>query len=488
MGRHLFARGRTPGLLPLTDAASTQNTRRSEDKFLMRDSLSLLGRVLLGNEESESIRTRLVAGLGGLVGLRITFGVLSFGLTIFLARVLAAKGFGAYSYALAWTVLLGVPAILGMDQLLIREIAAYQLQSKWGLLRGLLRSANAAVLLASVGIAGITLLVLWIMRGRWSGQNLSTICIALLLLPLISLTRVRQAALQGLHRVVLGSTPERLIQPALLLAFVFIAYWYFHGQLTTPFAMGLNVLATAIAFAIGARWLRRNLLPAVRQAPPEFRTRAWTRSALPMAFLAGMGVLFGQAGTLILGSIKGVSAVGIYSVADKGSELLAFILVAQNAAFSSTAASLYASGDLVRLQRLATRIARVTLLASLPLAVLFIGFGHWFLLFFYGAQYTQAQHALAILSFGQLVNVGMGLNSVLLMMTGHERDAAAAVTVSAASNIVLNLLLVPKWGLEGAAISTACSLVLLNVLSSAALLRKTGIQSMVLGAHRENLC
>lgn len=203
-----------------------------------------------------------------------------------------------------------------------------------------------------------------------------------------------------------------------------------------------------------------------------------------MFLLAGMGILFGQAGTLILGALKGAGVVGIYSVADKGAELLAFVLVAQNAAFSSTAASLYAAGDLETLQRLATRIARLTLLASLPLAILFIGFGHWFLLYSYGTQFTQAQKALAILATGQLVNVGMGLNSVLLMMTGHERDSARAVAVSAVVALLLNFVLIPIWGMLGAAISTAIGVVLINILATLALYRKTGIDSTVFGRMR----
>jgi len=447
----------------------------------MRDLIAILGEVLLGKEESHAVRKRMVAGLGGLVGLRIAFGALSFVLTIILARTLGTGGFGAYTFAFAWIVLLGVPAVLGMDQLLIREIAAYQVKSEWGLMRGLMRRANAAVFLASAGIGLGAGAVTWVLREHWSGQRLTTFWIALLLLPLITLTRVRQAALQGLHRVVLGSTPERLIQPALLLAFVAACYSFRRQLLTSPAAMGLNLLATGIAFAVGARWLRGAIPPLVKDIEPAYRDKAWARSALPMVFLAGAGVLFGQAGTLVLGAVKGASAVGIYGVADKGAELLAFVLVAQNAAFASTAASLYAAGDVERLQRFATRVARLTLLASLPLAILFIGFGHWFLRFCYGAQYTEAQEALAILSVGQLVNVGMGMNVMLLMMTGHERSAARAIAASAVACIALNLLLVPRWGMDGAAISSASSLVLVNVLASIALYREIGISSTALG-------
>src|SRR5262252_9443217 len=102
-----------------------------------------------------SLRDRLLLDTGGLLALRVAFGGLSFILTIILARTLGTEGFGAYSYAFAWTVLLGMPAILGMDQLLIREIATYRLHSQWHLIRGLLRMANCSVLVASVCIAVI---------------------------------------------------------------------------------------------------------------------------------------------------------------------------------------------------------------------------------------------------------------------------------------------------------------------------------------------
>lgn len=447
----------------------------------MRDVTTAIGHFLLGKEESTTLRNRLLAGTGGLLGLRIAFGGLSFTLTILLARALGTGGFGVYSYAFAWIVLLGAPAILGMDQLVVREIAGYHLNSEWGLMRGLLRMANWAVFLTSLGLALLAATVSWVLRGRWAPQTLPCFWVALLLLPLIALTRVRQAALQGLHRVVLGSIPERLIQPSLLLTLVGVTY-FSPRQLTAPIAMGLNVLATGVAFVIGARWLYQALPPAVKEAEPVYRNATWARSALPLLFLAGVGVLFSQASTLILGTVKGASAVGLYSVADRGAELLTFVMVAQNAAFASTAASLYATRDLERLQRLATKIARWTFLATLPLAIVFIGFGHWFLFYSYGLQFTPAQKALAILSFGQLANVSMGLNGMLLIMTGHESHAATAVGAGAAANIILNLLLVPGWGMEGAAISNASSVILWNVLATLALYRKTGIHSTVLGS------
>jgi O-antigen/teichoic acid export membrane protein len=452
----------------------------------MRNATTAIGELLLGKQESSALRDRLVTGAAGMLGLRFAFAGLSFAAAILLARLLGPEDFGAYNYAFAWILLLAVPAVLGTDQLLIRDVAGYSTKDHWGLLRGLLRRANWAVLLASLGIALLAAAVCWALSPHWSPRVVSTFWVALILLPLITLTQVRRGALQGLHRVVLGSIPERLINPALLLAFLGVAYLLLHrglfqGRLTAPLAMGLTVLATVLAFVVGT-WLLHRMLPqAAKEAAPVYQEIPWVQSALPLIFLASMGVAFSQADTLILGAIKGAGAVGIYSAADKGAELLTIFLTVQNAAFASTAASLHAAGDLKGLQRLVTRLARLTLAASLPLAVVLIAFGHWFLRFFYGPQFAQAQMALTILTLGQIVNVGMGSVGILLTMTGHERDCAVAIGAAAAANIGLNLLLVPEWGWVGAAVGNTISMILWNVWMAISLSRKVGIHSTALG-------
>jgi O-antigen/teichoic acid export membrane protein len=448
----------------------------------MREAVTTISELLLGKEESVALRKRLVGGTGGLLGLRVAFSGLSFLVTVLLARLLGTEGYGAYFYAFAWIVLLGIPAILGTDQLLVREVATYLSKSQWGLMRGLLQRANRAVLMASVGLALLAAAVGWALRGHWPSSNmLPTFWVALILLPFVALTRVRQGAMQGLHRVALGAMPEQLIQPALLLVFLSATYLFLPYRLTAPLSMGLNVAACGVAFLVGALLMYRTLPLCVKEAAPVYRDAAWARSSLPLVFLAGAGVLFSQADTLILGALKGAQAVGLYTAAHKGADFIAFVLVAQSAAFASTAASLYATGDMERLQRLVTRLARWTLLASAPLAILLIGFGRWFLLYCYGRQFTQARTALAILSCGQLANISMGSVGLLLVMTGHERDAAAAIGAGAVSNIVLNFALVPRWGLEGAAVAYACGMILWNIWMAVTLYEKVGIHSTALG-------
>jgi O-antigen/teichoic acid export membrane protein len=437
--------------------------------------------LLLGKREPAGPGEHVARGTAGLFASRICFTGLMFLVSVFLARLLSSGGYGAYTYAFAWVLLLGVPGILGTDQLLVRELAVFRTRGAWDLIRGLIRQTNAAVLLASLALAACAAMIAKVVLTGRDAQSLEVFWLALVLLPFITLTRARQAALQGLNILVLGQLPETIVQPALFLLLLAAAYWRLGRHLTATWAMGMNVAAAAAAFAVGALLLRKYLPAGAKSVKLAYPRWTWLRSALPLMFLSSVAVIYGQADVLILGAIKGTKAVGVYGVADRGAELLAFLFTAAISAMAPTIASLYASRDLQALQRIVTKLVRVTLALTLPAAIAFIGFGYWVLLWIYGADYVAGQRALAILSAGQLVNVAMGPVGMLLIMTGHETDATWSIGISAVVNVALNFALVPKWGLEGAAISAASSMVLWNFLMARAVHKRFGIHSTVLG-------
>jgi O-antigen/teichoic acid export membrane protein len=429
----------------------------------------------------DGVRNHIVTGAAGIFASRLTFSGLSFLLSILLARILGVSGFGIYTYSFAWVVLLTIPGMLGMDQLLVREIAGAGTRGSWDSIRDVLRTANRVVLLASVVLIGAGGLSAYLLIRRTDPQMYGTFLLALLLLPLITLTRVRQCALQGLHRVVLGVLPEMILQPVLLIASLGIGYWIVAGRLRPAGAMGCNVLSYFIAFLIGTGLLLKNIPREEAYPAREHRKWNWKKSALPLMFAASAGVIYGQADTLMLGMIKGSSAVGIYSIADRGSELVQMLLIVVSTALAPKVASLYASGDIQRLEKLVVQFGRLTLLFSLPIAVVMIGFGYWYIWIFYGPAFIPGQSALAILSAGKILTVAMGLPGMILIMTGHEKDTAFAIGVSAIITILLNLELIPRWGLEGTAISTAATTVLWNVLMTILVYKRLGIHSTALG-------
>ncbi len=312
----------------------------------MRARVTSTSALLLGDDHSSTIRERILGGIAGLLSLRVAFGGVAFAVNVLLARLLGATGLGAYTYALAWVTLVNAPAIIGLDQLLVREVPRARLNKSWGLLRGLLRASNGIVLLTSGGLIILGVSISWVLRARAAPAVVPTLWVSLALIPLIALTRLRQAALQGLHRVVVGSIPERLILPALTLLFL-LYYKLAHIQLSAPVAMALNVAASATAFALGAWTLHKLYPPEASAAVPEYRIGAWLRAAVPLMLLNGVGVAFNQADILILGMLKGSTVLGPYGVADRTAELMSVVLYAQSAAFASTASSLNAekTGD-----------------------------------------------------------------------------------------------------------------------------------------------
>jgi O-antigen/teichoic acid export membrane protein len=85
-----------------------------------------------------------------------------------------------------------------------------------------------------------------------------------------------------------------------------------------------------------------------------------------------------------------------------------------------------------------------------------------------------------ILAFGQLINVLFGPVGILLNMTGHERDTMRGLTMAAVLNVLLSLTLIPMFGINGAAIASAITLVICNVLLWKSVRKRLDIQSAIL--------
>jgi O-antigen/teichoic acid export membrane protein len=439
-----------------------------------------LAQALSTSSKTLSLERRLAGGVVGSFGLRLAVTAFAFFTHLLLARFLGAAEYGLYVYALAWVSFLGVLSLTGLERVLIREVAANQAESAWGAMRGLLSWSNRVVLTLSVIIGLFAAGTGWALTRSVYSAKLSVFLIALILLPLTALTRLRQSAIQGLHHVVVGQIPEALVQPALFIVLIIAVHQVLGWALSARAATSINVVATGSALLVGAMLLRRSLPQNINLALPTYRTTAWMSSALPLLFANAMNVVNTQAPILLLGSIKGARAAGLYAIASRGSDLIAFGLISVNVALAPVAARLWAERDVARLQHLVTRSVRVVFVCSLPVAVGLIIFGERFLAIF-GREFAGAKSVLAVLVIGQMVNVAMGSVALLLVMTGHEREVAIASAVCATLNVVLNLIMIPSFGMMGSALAVAGSLIVWNVLLAVQVYRRLGIHATTFG-------
>lgn len=429
-----------------------------------------------------TLRQQLIRGGVGSIAVK-TFGtVISFVLAVVLARTLGPEGYGTYAFVMALLTLFAIPAQAGLPQLMVRETAKSEAREQWGLMRGLWRWGNGFVALFSAAMILVGGLLLWLGDQWLSEARWQTLAVGLLLVPLIALGNVRGAILRGLRQTVVGQIPELVLRPALLLGLALMLPWFWEDfELSAVSVMALHAAAAFGVFLIGSFLLLKARPRPVSAGPePEYQAVYWRNAAFPLALLAGLQLINQQTDILLLGIIQTDGDVGVYRVVFQVATLVIFGLQAMNQVLQPYYARMYAQGEMARLQRLVTFSARVILLIAIPPVIVMTAFGGPLLEWVFGAEYRAGATALAILAAGQLVNAGMGSVGMLLNMTGHERDTVKGIGIAAFCNVVLNLVLIPPFGIEGAAAATALTLVIWNLILRAFVKRRLGIETMAL--------
>ena len=80
------------------------------------------------------------------------------------------------------------------------------------------------------------------------------------------------------------------------------------------------------------------------------------------------------------------------------------------------------------------------------------------------SDFTAGYVALLVLLAGQLINAVSGPVGYVMTMTGHQHRAARIIGVCAFVNIVLNAMLIPLFGMSGAASATAITTAMWNLM------------------------
>jgi O-antigen/teichoic acid export membrane protein len=199
--------------------------------------------------------------------------------------------------------------------------------------------------------------------------------------------------------------------------------------------------------------------------PPEYtyNMKRLAASSIPLVLIVGAGMFLSEFGTIVIGSVIGSAAAGGYAVATKIAFTLTLVEFAANRALSPIVARLHVQGEHRRLQSALTKTARGVLgLAALGGALIIVFATP--LLAFFGPGYSGSEGVLRVLVVAWLVNLAGGPCGLLLVMTGRERDAAAGLASAAIVCVPLAICLTSALGPMGAALATAITMAMWNVV------------------------
>jgi O-antigen/teichoic acid export membrane protein len=416
----------------------------------------------------------LLRGTAGSFAVRIAANALLFASQILFARYLGVDGFGLYVLALAWLAVLVLFGRIGFDLATVRFVASYAYARDWGLLRGFLMVSGVTVLICSTVIAGLFATGLPVVVADGSAVAHDALRLAAMATPIVALAQIRAAALRGTGRVALGDVPYSVGQPILLILFFLAAVTLLELPARADVAMAAYCAASAGALAWLWPLLHTQLPAEARTARREFRWREWLTTAPAMVLIAGFAVVLNQSTVIMLGAFSGIAEAGLFGAASRLAAILQIVTFSLVGAIAPMISRLYASGDRTGLQTAIDTGTRavfgLALAVALAIAVLALP-----LLSLFGNGFTEGKQTLLILLAGQLVWAATAAAGPVLNMTGHQNVSAAILACAAALHVGLCAILIPVWGVEGAAAATALSIAGSNAAMAFQAQRATGL-------------
>jgi O-antigen/teichoic acid export membrane protein len=185
--------------------------------------------------------------------------------------------------------------------------------------------------------------------------------------------------------------------------------------------------------------------------------------SIPQTFSDILNALLSNLTILLIGLFLPPDAAGIYRIANKIADLIQVSLRAVRGIFAPIISSLSSQGQTMKLGDIFSTVTRWLFTINLPLIFLMTFFAAD-LLGFFGPAYRSGFMTMIIISIGCFISASAGNSDYILIMSGKPRSNLYTEIISITVSLFLNLLLIPAWGITGAAIATAASIAAASIL------------------------
>lgn len=404
---------------------------------------------------------------------------LNFVLQLVMARVMSLAAFGAANTALALLNIIVIVAALGYETAAIRFVALAR--EDLPRLRGLGRQFLGAIAIGSVGACALVAIAAAVELR--AGNTAIGVGLAMLIaiIPGFALVRVGEGCLRGLGSLVRALVNSGVVIPVVSIAFVALESVALGGGRSVGVAAALGARAAATLLAVATvgwfLWpkLGRALSPCTE--PDAAVATEMHKVAVVLGAVAVLTTTVSQIDTVAVAVFEGVAQAGVYSAASRIAQAMNVALVAVNFVLAPRIARLYAAREMGRLQDEIASAATWSLILMLAAGVVLIPAAGLVLAIF-GSGFGAGADPLRVLMLGQIVNALCGPAAAILAMTGGERKAVRALAGAALLDAMLFAVLIPPFGLVGAACATAACTAAWNLAMVFYIRRDLGLWSL----------
>ena len=408
----------------------------------------------------------------------------------FAANILIARSFGGGT---AGATALGIVTLgtqfafiaaagtrMGMDMASVRYVAIELGAGRPGAVRVVVARAVLIALAVSAAVGALTVALATPIGSALSKEDsastIASIRAAGVAIPFIALTYVWLGGSRGMKVMRHTLYVQWVAQPILWIVLMLV-FW--QADKTEPMAVWAYAASWVLA-AAGAWFFWTGLSRRFPKEPAENAlTVALIRYGGPRAPAALLSQGLFWIDYFVAASI-GAPAVtpnelGVYAACVRVALAMVLFLTAVSYVFSPFVADLHARGETEKLDGLFKSITRWTVAGTIPLLLLMLLAPAAILRLFGGSDFTSGTTALRILVIGQAINVSVGAAGFVLIMAGRTGWDLTVYAVSAFLDLVLSLILVPKFGINGAAAAQAITIGLSNWLRLGLVKKYVGI-------------
>ena len=383
---------------------------------------------------------------------------IDFVFAIVMYRLLIPADIGIYNFAIVVFVWFDIFTNFGLDLFLIRE--ASQQKARAGHY-----FYNTSLFRVILSFAGVPLLIGFLLL--WQGSGVEAITSdGLIAIGLLYLGLFPASLSKGMTSLFYAN--EQAEKPAAIATITTMNKAVF-GVIVLMLGYGIiglaavSILNNILTFVVLV-WTGRKFIGAIKEKLPDKKLiREMVGESFPLMLNHFLATIFFQIDIVILQAIKGAVIVAQYSTAYKW--LLAINIVP---AFFTQALfpvmSRQAQGDIPALTRTFTFGLKLLFAMSLPLAVAFTVLAEPLTLILGGAQYIpNGAIALQLMIWSIPIGWMNSLTQYVLIAVGLQRMITRAFIIAVTFNIVVNILFIPQFNFQAAALATILSEIVLFV-------------------------
>lgn len=398
---------------------------------------------------------------------RVVKLVVALAVQVVLARVLGAPDYGAVVLAQMVLGIGGIVAMAGLDDGVLRKLPYHE--DTPSAARGVVRDAvGIATVMSLLVAAGVFATAPFFATRVFSDPSTEVLIrLAAVALPFSILGRLGVAISRASRDAKTHVVVRQILDP--ISQFVLVGGLVVAGYGAVGALVGV-VASQVLAFVVSG-WLALHSL----QVPIRGDTRRMARPllafSLPLLFAGSMEFVIVHTDTFLIGTFRASSDVGIYNVAYQIRQVGLLFFYPITFLLPPVLTRLTSSDDRQQAHRTYTVASKWLVLATTPIVLVMFTFPETAIAIPFGVQYTGGATALRLLLIPVVVTVLLSANDSALIALGHSRIHLYGNSSAVVMNLVLNLALIPPFGIVGAAAASAATFVFRNLVYSTALYR-----------------